>query len=736
MLHFRTLPLILFCTLISSLLFAQSQPTFDPGQDPKPFGKKWEKLDIMSDEFSGSNLNTTKWDDQDPQWEGRKPARFEKSSVSVGGGNLKIVASKKTNPFSGWTHNGGLVRSKSKTTYGYFETRMKANRTALSSTFWMINKRNDLPASSCDYRVTELDVTENVGIDAYPNLPNRGWVDQNIRSINSNTHSRQAPNGCGVNIDANGAKTPIGEEAWRDYHVYGVWWKNANEVIFFLDGQEVHRITPPDDFDLTMYLRMVVESYDWNKPRDGFDNMNLPLADRTTFYDWTRSWKLVDDPNSGGSSTVDCNTLPTNVTSATTINTSVAYNADQQRDVVIELWNTTTNSWLAQGSTTVSAGSGVANVAISIASAPPLGSNYQFKASIRPVGASWQSNIDACNRTGITLSGATLDPTVDCNSLPATLTSSTSISASINYTADQQRDVVVELWNAATNSWLAQGSETVSAGSGTANVSIGISSPPPGGSNYLLKASIRPVGASWQSNLDACNRTGVVMNSTSSPPTCDLPWSSPSQSITQQTVNWTSAPIDISCASGANISMNIEGLTPAQMEAADYLNVYYAVDGGSQIPISLNTDGFALKTVSANNVSGNSLVVIINGKTSWSDETYNINNISVVSSASSSGLINGGNNLLHTFEQEEVDLISVFPNPVLEDGNFTIDLGPQKGIKKLRIMDLQGRTVFASSTEESQVSLHKGDLNGKAGIYFISVQAAGHEDRIAKLVIN
>ncbi len=299
----------LLLSVVAFFLFATTalaQPTFNPGQDPKPAGKKWEKIENMSDEFNGTSLNTAKWDNQSPQWKGRKPAYFSVNAVKVEGGNLKITAKKsltsqeqQQNP--GYFLQGGLVRSLNKATYGYYETRMKANKTFMSSTFWLINKRNEF--TGCDERTTELDVTENVGINSGD--PNRNWVNENIVSINSNTHSRGVVGnpGCGITETFIGDKSPIGEPAYVNYHVYGVWWKNANELVFFLDGQEVYRITPPADFDLGMYLRMVVETYDWNPPnttlvngkrQDGLDDTE---ANRTTFYDWTRSWRLVDDNN-------------------------------------------------------------------------------------------------------------------------------------------------------------------------------------------------------------------------------------------------------------------------------------------------------------------------------------------------------------------------------------------------------------------------------------------------------
>ncbi|AXT53267.1 T9SS C-terminal target domain-containing protein [Aquimarina sp. BL5] len=273
--------LTLLLCFVTISVFAQPTP---------PAGKKWEKIDIMSDEFNGSSLNSSKWAINDPQWEGRRPARFETSSVSVGGGDLKISASKKTNAFGGWTHNGGLVRSKTRQKFGYYETRMKANKTFMSSTFWLINKRNEF--TGCDARVTELDVTENVGA----NTGGKPWINQNMRTLNANTHSRRTScNSTPTGIRGN--KAEIGEFAYQGYHTYGVWWKNEKELLFYLDGKFVFQITPAADFSLPMYLRMVVETYDWNPPKAGQDGMNDSQANRTTYYDWVRSYKLVDDNN-------------------------------------------------------------------------------------------------------------------------------------------------------------------------------------------------------------------------------------------------------------------------------------------------------------------------------------------------------------------------------------------------------------------------------------------------------
>ena len=266
-------------------------------QPAAPNGKKWEKIEVMSDEFNGSSLNNNKWAINSPQWEGRRPARFETSSVSVADGDLKISASKKTNPFNGWTHNGGLVRSKTRNTYGYYEARMKGNKTFMSSTFWLINKSNE--GSGCDIRTTELDITETVGL----NSNGANWVNNMIINMNSNTHSRNT-NCNNTPVGQQGNKAPLGEESWKNYHIYGVWWKSKSEILFYLDDKFVGQIKPPADFDLPMYLRMVVETYDWNPPKAGQDGMNNSLENRTTYYDWVRSYKLVNDDNPNNPPTV------------------------------------------------------------------------------------------------------------------------------------------------------------------------------------------------------------------------------------------------------------------------------------------------------------------------------------------------------------------------------------------------------------------------------------------------
>ncbi|MDH7445529.1 carbohydrate-binding protein [Aquimarina sp. 2201CG14-23] len=115
---------------------------------------------------------------------------------------------------------------------------------------------------------------------------------------------------------------------------------------------------------------------------------------------------------------------------------------------------------------------------------------------------------------------------------------------------------------------------------------------------------------------------------TSTTSECSIPWTDNDFTISDEVVNYSSGIIDISCASSSlEVSMDIEGI--GSMENADYLNIYYTINGGSQQLISENVNAFSEKTVSVNDITGNTIEIIINGATSVASETYFISNISI-----------------------------------------------------------------------------------------------------------
>lgn len=260
------------------------------GEDPAPSGKSWSKVENLSDEFNDGTFDETKWLNTDPKrWIGRAPGIFKQNTVTETDNNLKLTAYKLDTPEvvngNTFTHAGSYIGSKVAAQVGYyFECKMKANKTFMSSTFWLINHKNE--GTGCDRRVTELDIQECVG----QVTATADWALKFDETIHSNTHSRQAdctdtPTG------SVGGNTELGGKAWADYHIYGAWWKSPTEIEFYLDGEKVYTATPKANFDLPMYLRMVVETYDWNSvPADG--GMTGTEEQRTTSYDWVRTWEL------------------------------------------------------------------------------------------------------------------------------------------------------------------------------------------------------------------------------------------------------------------------------------------------------------------------------------------------------------------------------------------------------------------------------------------------------------
>lgn len=158
-------PRILTLLFFASTSLAQAQPFFIPGQDPKPAGKVWAKVENMSDEFDAAALDSLKWQSEPVgngwAWDGRPPALFRASNVAVQDGTMRVTVGKlerpAVKPDRVFTRQGAIVRSLNAGQVGwYFECRMKANKTVMSSTFWLMTKNHTA-------KKLEPDIQECVG---------------------------------------------------------------------------------------------------------------------------------------------------------------------------------------------------------------------------------------------------------------------------------------------------------------------------------------------------------------------------------------------------------------------------------------------------------------------------------------------------------------------------------------------------------------------------------------------
>ncbi|MEW4925486.1 T9SS type A sorting domain-containing protein [Algibacter sp. 2305UL17-15] len=279
---------LLLVVFISIPLLSNSQPP-----EP-PTGFRWVLYDLYSDEFNGTALDITKWKNSFTGWQGRVPAKFEPTAVSVQGGNMQIKSGKYATPQGAYTMYGGAVTSLKETAYfGYYECRFKTSKIPMSTTFWLSNSKQDYTPTPCatDRYSQELDIVEAVG-EPHGNV---GFKQR----MKSNTHHRYVA--CGASEEtfySNGTESELlSSEVWEDYHTYGMQWHDTQSATFYSDGRLGDTVLfnttiDANPFDRPMFMAMVTETYDWLTPYPTDSELNND-AINTAYYDWVRSYRLV-----------------------------------------------------------------------------------------------------------------------------------------------------------------------------------------------------------------------------------------------------------------------------------------------------------------------------------------------------------------------------------------------------------------------------------------------------------
>ncbi len=88
---------------------------------------------------------------------------------------------------------------------------------------------------------------------------------------------------------------------------------------------------------------------------------------------------------------------------------------------------------------------------------------------------------------------------------------------------------------------------------------------------------------------------------------------------------------NINIAGVSDVSVNVDLSAAGDMESDDFLNVYYKLDGGAEIPFTngLHQDNFGSDLASIKNLNGSTLKIVIHAKNSGGDENYYWDNIKV-----------------------------------------------------------------------------------------------------------
>ncbi len=200
----------------------------------------WVKIEALTDEFDGKELDRKKWTLGIVGWEGRRPALFSDKNVTVSGGKLHLTMRKEKLPLKAITlygyhdYTSAALHSTSFAHYGYYEVKARPMNSAGSSSFWF----------STDYdgthgKVTEIDVFEiggkSKGFENKYNMSLHAWKDgpRLISYVDPDPKAHE-------HLEVEG----IWNAPWRladDFHVYGVDWEKA-EIKFFVDGVVVRTV--------------------------------------------------------------------------------------------------------------------------------------------------------------------------------------------------------------------------------------------------------------------------------------------------------------------------------------------------------------------------------------------------------------------------------------------------------------------------------------------------------------
>jgi beta-glucanase (GH16 family) len=252
----------------ADIAFLNEKDKATPKAGPPP-GSKWKVIPELTDEFDGTTLNSSKWWNYNPGWNGRQPGYFSPNNVTVSDGKLHLTTRAETLPDlpTGYhTYTTAAVKGKTLVKYGYYEIRCRPMKSKASSAFWFYR---DTPQEW-----TEIDVFETCGAGSWNNKYN-----MNVHVFRSPTVTRHLSN----------------SSTWKppfvmsdDFHVYALEW-NKDVIKWWVNGAVVRTLSNTH-WHQPLHLNLDSETFPkwFGLP----DKETLPA---TFSIDYVRSWSRPED---------------------------------------------------------------------------------------------------------------------------------------------------------------------------------------------------------------------------------------------------------------------------------------------------------------------------------------------------------------------------------------------------------------------------------------------------------
>ena len=195
---------------------------------------------------------------------------------------------------------------------------------------------------------------------------------------------------------------------------------------------------------------------------------------------------------------------------------SVSYETDRERDVFFVLQDVA-NGYYYRGTerVRVQAGSGTLDVDVLVSGLAEAHNNYQWQVQLTDVNGSWNEAVKFLGHSGVSVvDGSSLPDNMVSHTLPMTVAPGEVVNFSVDYEAGGDRDIVIGLQDPTNNwQWKAYAHTTVSAGSGTANLSLTVDSDTPAHSGHEWQVLLTTPGGGYNESFSNILTTGVTVGS-------------------------------------------------------------------------------------------------------------------------------------------------------------------------------------------------------------------------------
>ncbi len=485
---------------------------------PVPAGKVWVINPGMSDEFSAAGVGDM-WRvyDKADSWD--RTAAFDKriqeiKRVEEEDGSENFILA--MNPMwyaeedvftkNGRTYYfaGGGMQTNATTIFGYMEVRIKPSDFPMGSGVFMFT-RDKTPEACGEAYYTELDIIENMSYtgpgasdywNGYQHVNTHVWpTDENCNRLSSTQWK--------------GSSRVL--EGPLDFNVVGAWWVDKDSVQFYLNGKHWHTVEYLKDSYMPMPLILTMETYSWGSDENNADNpkpeeymfqddFRTP-EQRAVYYDWVRTWKLVDIDTSifnSQTDTVGFLEKPLSLWANSILEVTHLYSATEDRLLALSLYDKA-DMLLASDTISVEAGVDSYLHRLDVGQILVAGEYVLVNELLTANGSDSLLASDTC------LLSVEVEPVetllFDTGFPKQVYPSDSSYLLDVYYQGASNMEIAVEIRDPA-GIWIGGGLQQVPDGEGVATIKADLyDNATHVGSGYYWKSHIRPRGTTWRESV-------------------------------------------------------------------------------------------------------------------------------------------------------------------------------------------------------------------------------------------